>query len=82
MLKIYDIFNSVVDGIRKGENKMSHRETLGKRNSTLIKVGIFLSILLFAGISFIESQSILDAIYFIIVLLIFARFLWIKLYRQ
>lgn len=60
---------------------MGHRETLEKRNSTLIKVGIFLSILLFAGISFIESQSILDAIYFIVVLLIFLRFLWIKLYR-
>lgn len=63
------------------EKKMGHRETLEKRNSTLIKVGIFLSILLFAGISFIESQSILDAIYFIVVLLIFLRFLWIKLYR-
>lgn len=60
---------------------MGHRETLEKRNSTLIKVGIFLSILLFTGISFIESQSILDAIYFIVVLLIFLRFLWIKLYR-
>lgn len=60
---------------------MGHRETLEKRNSTLIKVGIFLSILLFAGISFIESQSILDALYFIVVLLIFLRFLWIKLYR-
>ncbi len=60
---------------------MSHKETLEQRNSTLIKVGMFLSILLFAGVSFIESQSVLDAIYFIVVLILFIRFLWIKLYH-
>lgn len=60
---------------------MHHIELTGCKRSVQIKILFFLILLFFIGITYLESNSILDAIYFCIIAVLFIRFLFIKLYH-
>ena len=65
----------------KGRKKMDHKEVLEKRRNFLYKVIFFVILLLFAGFMYIESNMPIDAVYFGVILILFIRFLIIKLYH-
>lgn len=60
---------------------MYHTELTGERKSFFIKVIFFLSLLTIVGFMYLESNMLVDAAYFGIVLVLFIRFLIVKLYR-
>lgn len=55
-------------------------ELTGTRKSFLLKVAFFIILLFFAGAMYVESKMLIDAVYFIIVLALFIKFLIVKLY--
>lgn len=60
---------------------MNHKEVLKERKNFLYKVIFFVILLMFAGFMYIESNMLIDAVYFGVVLILFIRFLIIKLYH-
>lgn len=58
-----------------------HTELTGKGKSFLIKIIFFLALLTVVGFMYLESKIIIDAVYFMIVLVLFIRFLIVKLYQ-
>lgn len=60
---------------------MNHKEVLEEKKSFLYKVIFFVILLMFAGFMYIESNMLIDAVYFGVVLILFIRFLIIKLYH-
>lgn len=55
-------------------------ELTGAKKSFFLKVCFFVILLLFVGGMYLESGLIIDAVYFIIVLSLFIKFLIVKLY--
>ncbi len=60
---------------------MHRRELIGNRKGFFIKVLFFLTLLTFSILMYLESHMIMDAIYFGIVLVLFIKFLRVKLYQ-
>lgn len=60
---------------------MNHKEVLEEKKNFLYKVIFFVMLLVFAGFMYIESNMLIDAVYFGVVLILFIRFLIIKLYH-
>lgn len=60
---------------------MHHKELIGNRKGFFIKVLFFLTLLTFSILMYLESHMIMDAIYFGIVLVLFIKFLRVKLYQ-
>lgn len=60
---------------------MRHTKLIGDEKSFLMKVAFFLVLLLFIGFMYLESNMIVDAVYFGIVFTLFVKFLLVKLYR-
>lgn len=59
-----------------------HRSTsIKEKKSLVIKIMFFMVLLSFIGLMYFESGLLKDAIYFAIVLIIFIKFLIIKLYH-
>ncbi len=60
---------------------MHRTELTGNRKGFFIKVLFFLALLSFSISMYLESHMIMDAVYFSIVLVLFIRFLRVKLYQ-
>ena len=60
---------------------MRHNVITEDKKSFYIKVIFFICILLFTLFMYFETKMIIDAFYFITILVLFIRFLWIKLYQ-
>ena len=60
---------------------MNRKEILAQRKSFILKVAFLVLLLIFAALMYIESGMVIDAIYFIGVLIILIRFLTLKLYH-
>lgn len=60
---------------------MNRKEVLEERRCFITKVMFFLILLMFAGFMYIESNMLIDVVYFVAVLVLFVRFLLLKLYH-
>lgn len=60
---------------------MHQSELMENRKSFLIKVAFFIALLMFIGFMYLESNMVLDAVYFVVVLALFIKFLVVKLYQ-
>ncbi len=47
----------------------------------IIKIVFFMALLISVGSLYLSSKLLIDIIYFIIVLILFFKYLWIKLYH-
>ena len=61
---------------------MTHRiEMVGSIKSFVIKLAFFMALLALTGLMYLESHALLDAVYFIVILTLFIRFIIMKLYQ-
>ncbi|MEE0700264.1 MAG: hypothetical protein U0M66_06765 [Bacilli bacterium] len=60
---------------------MHQSELMENRKGFLIKVAFFIALLMFIGFMYLESNMVLDAVYFVVVLALFIKFLVVKLYQ-
>lgn len=60
---------------------MHHSTSTKDKKSLVVKILFFMILLSFIGLMYFESRLVKDAIYFAIVLIIFIKFLVIKLYH-
>jgi hypothetical protein len=60
---------------------MHHNTLIGNKKGFAVKTTFFLILLFFTGLLYFESRLIKDAFYFAIVLMLFIKFLVIKLYH-
>lgn len=60
---------------------MNRKEVLEERKSFLYKVIFFVVLLMFSAFMYIESNMLIDAVYFGVVLVLLIKFLIIKLYH-
>lgn len=61
---------------------MHQSELMENRKGFLIKVAFFIALLMFIGFMYLESNMVLDAVYFVVVLALFIKFLVVKLYHS
>lgn len=61
---------------------MNREERVKRRNDILIKSAFFLVLLVSIGLIYLDSHMLIDALYFIGVLILFIRFLIVKLYQS
>ncbi len=60
---------------------MHHDDIKEQRKSFCCKIAFFLTMLFLVGMTYLESGLMIDAFYFCIVLVLFIKFLIIKLYQ-
>lgn len=60
---------------------MHRTELIGDHKGFLIKVTFFIALLMLIGFMYLESNMVLDAVYFVVVLTLFIKFLFVKLYQ-
>lgn len=60
---------------------MHRSELMGKRRDLVIKLLFFALLLVFSVIMYLESRMVIDIAYFIIVSVLFIKFLSVKLYQ-
>lgn len=59
---------------------MHHNVLTGNKKGFLLKIIFFLGLLTTIALIYMESKMAIDALYFIVVFVLFIRFLFIKLY--
>lgn len=60
---------------------MNHIDLMGDKKSFLLKITFFVVLLIFAFSMYLESQKLLDAAYLAVVMVLFIKFLLVKLYH-
>ncbi len=60
---------------------MHRSELMGKRRDLVIKLLFFALLLVFSVMMYLESRMVIDIAYFIIVSVLFIKFLSVKLYQ-
>lgn len=64
----------------KGRRLMHHNALTEDKKGFIIKVIFFLALLSLVALMYLESHMLKDALYFVVVLVLFIKFLIIKLY--
>lgn len=67
--------------MRKEELLMHQIEIVGSKRLFAIKAFFFLSLISFAIVMYLESKVMLDIAYALVVLILFMKFLKVKLYQ-
>ena len=62
-------------------NKVNLKRLNKNQRSFLIKVCFFIFLLVVVALLYLESKAIIDVVYFILILILFIRFLILKLYH-
>ena len=65
----------------KGRKCMHHNVLTKEKKGFILKVLFFISLLLLIGFIYLDSRLLKDAIYFVVVFILFIKFLFIKLYH-
>ena len=60
---------------------MHRSELMGSRKDLIIKLLFFALLLVFSVMMYLESRMVIDIAYFIIVAVLFIKFLTVKLYQ-
>lgn len=60
---------------------MHRNKLIENKKSFILKVSFFLILLIFSMLIYLESRRVIDVLYFSVVLVLFIRFLSIKLYQ-
>lgn len=60
---------------------MHHNELTGSKKSYVIKIVFFMFLLVFSALMYIESHMLIDVLYCFLVLILFVKFLSMKLYQ-
>ena len=65
----------------KDERKMNHNKLTSIKKSEMFEILLFLIVLVLSLISFFNNHMLVDAVYFVVVLTLFIKFLIVKLYH-